>query len=202
MPDAPTPDALDPPDAHWGRRPGARPPLPAWVPLGFAAALAVLLTLVVALVVRPPGPLDQPDPADQRNGLLLDGPRVPGEVGEVSFGGGPVVLLFLRQAPDPGTLQSWSAAVPEAARAYVVIQNGAGRQPEVGDREAGGAGYDVVVDPEEQLADAVDLPEPRDGGPGIGYAVVDSERVVRYSTLDPAWPDNAFEIATIVGELR
>lgn len=50
-------------------------------------------------------------------------------------------------------------------------------------------------------AAAVDLPEPEDGGPGVGYAVIDSARVVRYATLDPRWHENAFELDTIVGAI-
>ena len=57
---------------------------------------------------------------------------------------------------------------------------------------------EVVVDPDGRLADAVALPTPVDGGPGIGYAVVDSQRQVRYSTLDPAYLVNAFEVTTIL----
>jgi hypothetical protein len=45
----------------------------------------------------------------------------------------------------------------------------------------------------------VALPEPVDGGPGVGYAVADGERLVRYFTLAPNWPDNAVEVATITG---
>lgn len=57
----------------------------------------------------------------------------------------------------------------------------------------------TVIDPTGALAAAVALPPPVGGGRGVGYAVVDAGRVVRYSTLDPSWPGNAFEVATIVG---
>ena len=48
---------------------------------------------------------------------------------------------------------------------------------------------------------SVDLPTPVDQGRGIGYAVVDSDRQVQYSTLDPVYLTNAFEVATIVGSV-
>jgi hypothetical protein len=89
----------DPQDARWGRLPGAEPPLQWWLPAAVAAAVAVVLMLVVVLVVRPPGPLDDPDPADQRDGLLLDGPVLPPDVGGVELGGRPVVVLFERDEP-------------------------------------------------------------------------------------------------------
>lgn len=181
-------------DDEWGRVPGLRPPLPTWAPPVWFLALAVVLTVVVVLLVRPPGPLDQPDPAYQRDGLLLDGLRVPQEVAGVSFGGRPVVLLFDRAVPDPGGLERWMAQVPQRAEVRLVV-------PEPVPRLVADPRLEVVVDPAGLLADAVELPVPVDGGPGIGYAVVDSDRVVRYSTLDPVYLDNAFEVETIVGSV-
>ncbi|MGI8535796.1 MAG: hypothetical protein ACR2K2_04700 [Mycobacteriales bacterium] len=147
--------------------PGLRPPLPAWAPFGWFAVLAVVLSAVVVVLVRPPGPLDQPDPAYQRDGLLLDGPVVPQEVAGVEFGAQPVVLLFDRDLPDPEALAAWLAEVPEGAVVRLVVPTAVPRAP--------------------------DPP---------GYAVIDSDRRVRYSTLDPAYLTNAFEIATIVGSVR
>lgn len=190
------PAGTDAVDVRWGRRPGAQPPMPAWLPLVFAAALAGLLAVVVLAVVRPAGPLDQHDLAYQRDGLLDTAPVVPDRVAAVTFGGRPVALLFLREPPDPQRLQEWLAGLPEAADPVVVVQSAPvapGAVP---------TSAQVVRDPDERLAAAVALPAPNDGGPGIGYAVVDSERVVRYSTLDPRWYDNAFEVATIVGATR
>lgn len=59
----------------------------------------------------------------------------------------------------------------------------------------------VVRDLDRTLAQAVGLPRARDGGPGVGYAVIDSGRTVRYATLDPSWRGNGFEIATIAGAI-
>ena len=181
-------------DDDWGRVPGSRQPLPPWAPLVWFALLAVVLTVVVVWLVRPPGPLDQPDPAYQRDGLLLDGAVVPREVAGVEFGGRPVVLLFDRSLPDPEALADWVAAVPERAVVRLVL-------PEPAPRLLDLPALEVVVDPGGRLADAVDLPTPVDQGPGIGYAVVDSNRQLQYSTLDPAYLTNAFEIATIVGSV-
>ncbi|MGI8535559.1 MAG: hypothetical protein ACR2K2_03495 [Mycobacteriales bacterium] len=181
-------------DDGWGRVPGLRPPLPARAPLVWFAALALALTAVVVVLVRPPGPLDQSDPAYQRDGLLLDGPVVPPEVAGVGFGDRPVVLLFDRALPDADALAGWLAGMRQRAAVRLVVPEPVPRAREL-------AGVPVVADPTGRLAAAVDLPTPVDGGPGIGYAVVDSDRRVRYSTLDPAYLANAFEVATIVGSV-
>jgi hypothetical protein len=176
-------------DPSFGRTPGRRPPLPAWAPLAWFAVIGTVLTFVVVALVRPPGPLDDVDPAFQRDGLLLDGPVVPQQVGAVEFGGRPVVLLFVREPPQPDALKQWLAAVPAAAAVRVVVP-----EPSTSDLPA-----PVVVDPLSKLADVVDMPQPVDGGRPVGYAVIDSDRVVRYATLDPSYLTNSFEVTTIVG---
>lgn len=182
-------------DDDWGRVPGLRPPLPRWAPPAWFVSLALVLTVVVVVLVRPPGPLDQPDPANQRNGLLLAGPTVAPQVAGVDFGARPVVLLFDRDLPEGADLQRWVEQVPTGAEVHLVV-------PGPLDPEAATAlETKVVIDPQAGLAAAVDLPTPVDGGAGIGYAVVDSNRQVRYSTLDPVYLENAFEIATIVGSV-
>ena len=180
-------------DDDWGGEAGRRPPLPSWVPLAWWAALAVTLIFVVVVVVlvRPPGPLDQPNPERQRDGLLLDGPLVPSTVAGVEFGGSPVVLLFEREPPDRQEMASWLGEMPRRVEVRLIFPEPAAASVDAGLVE-------VVVDPDGRLADAVALPTPVDGGPGIGYAVVDSQRQVRYSTLDPAYLVNAFEVTTIL----
>lgn len=158
--------------------------------------MCLLLVAAVLVGSRGPGPRDQPDRANQRNGLLLSGPTVEPSLPGLTPGQGPTVLLFVRAAPEGDDLQDWRSTLPAAAHVVLVVQ-------EPGATSTGpataAAGVEVIVDEVGRLADAVDLPEPVDGGPGIGYAVVNTEGVVRYSTLDPAWPDNAFEVDTIVG---
>ncbi len=192
MPTTAAPDAPTSFDEHWGRHAGRRPPLPAWAPLAWFAGLAGVLAFVIVALVRPPGPLDDPNPAYQRDGLLLDGPTVAPQVAGVTFGDRPVVLLFERQAPDADELERWTSQVPAPADTVLVLPEPA--SPDSGVR--------TVVDASGGLAAAVDMPEPVDGGHPVGYAVIDSERVVRYATLDPEYLSNAFEVATITGAVR
>lgn len=172
---------------------GRRPPVPAWAPLAWFSALASVLLFVVVALVRPPGLLDDPDPAYQRDGLLLDGPVVAQNVSGVDFGGRPVVLLFVRDLPTPDALAAWTADISAGAETHVVVPEQKAGAPALGEN--------VVVDP-GRLAEAVDMREPVDQGTPVGYAVVDSSRVVRYATLDPAYLKNAFEVAVIAGAVR
>lgn len=179
--------SVDPDDLALGRVPGLLPPLrPGGAWLWLAALLAVLSFVVVALV-RPPGPRDQADLAYQRDGLLRDGPVVPRSVAGVELGGRVVVLLFQRRSPTAGQMQRWLDELSDDREVRLVLPGPAPAPLPV----------PVAVDPAGALARAVDLPRPNDGGRGIGYAVVDADRVVRYSTLDPSWLRNAFEVKTV-----
>lgn len=164
----------------------------AWLPLAWFAVLALVVTGVVLALVRPPGPLDQPDPAHQRDGLLRDGPRLAAELAGVRFGDRPVVLLFVRQVPADTALRRWAQQVPDRATVRLVLARGPVPRLRV----------EAVVDAQRRLERAAGMPTPVDGGPAVGYAVVDSARVVRYATLDPEYVSNAFEVATMAGAVR
>ena len=186
----------DPDDVGWGRVCGCPPPIGARTPLWFAVIGGVLLIAVVLLLIRLPGPLDERTLADQRNGLVASGPLVPPVVAGVAFGGNAVVLLFQRQVPDADELARWRAGLPADLTVRVVVQVPEGAVP------AMVAGIAVVTDGLRVLSDAVALPASRDGGAGVGYAIVDAGRVTRYATLDPSWAVNAFEVVTILGAVR
>lgn len=102
-----------------------------------------------------------------------------------------MVLLFVREPPGRQQLTTWLSQLPGRAEVRLVL-------PEPEGSPVGPELVEVVVDPDGDLADAVSLPIPVDGGPGIGYAIVDSQRQLRYSTLDPAYLVNAFEVVTIL----
>lgn len=170
----------------------SQPPLTSRTVMVAAVLMTALLAVVVLNVVHLPGPLDERTLADQRNGLLRNGPHLPASLAGVTFGEQPVVLLFLRSAPSAEDVRSFAKDLPARARLRLVLQSPSPGQPE-------GQQTNDVLDPRQVLAQAVDLPRPNDGGPGVGYAIVDSTRTVQYSTLDPSWPTNGFEAATIVG---
>ena len=171
----------DPEDVAWGRVPGADPPIRWQVPVIVFLIAALLLALVIVFVVKSPGQLDDPDPANQRAGLLLNGPALPVQVAGVSFGDHPVIVLFERTPPTGKAFQQWSQTVSDDDVQLVVVVTGS-QQASV-------------------LAAAVNMPIPVDGGPPVGYAVIDANRVVRYATLDPVYTRNSFEVDVITGTI-
>lgn len=185
-------------DREWGRQQGARPPLGARAVVIWWLTTATLLTAVIVAVVGGPGPLDDPNPGDQRAGFLFD----PGEapvVGSLQLPGRPVgerpvFLLFDRRGYDAGRVEPVLAEVPEGFAFVVVVPR---RPPslELPQRVS------VVADPRRRLADAVDLSEPVAGGFPVGYALIDAQRRVRYATLDPEYEEHAFEVHIVTGPL-
>lgn len=172
----------------------AAPPLPSSAPLFVWAAMAVVLAAIVLLAVPGPGPLDDPQPGDQRPGILLD----PGEgptAGQLALPGDPigrrpVLVIFDRELPAAGALERFLAQAPERAATFVVVRDApiaAGRVRQTR----------VVEDRAGLIAAALQMPQPKDGGPPVGYAVVDSSARVRYATLDPAYRQHGAELDTI-----
>lgn len=187
-------------DAEWGRRRGAEPPLPARAPLMWWGAMAVVLTVVVVAVVGGPGPLDDPNPGKQRPGFLVDaddarvvrGLLLPGD----PVGRRPVFLAFDRKVPRPDALRGLLRVVPDRFAAVLAVAPGrAIVAPKQGR-------FIVVVDTGGRLARAVGLDRPKDGGPPIGYAVIDAGARVRYATLDPTWTEQGFEVAIVANAAR
>lgn len=187
-------------DRYWGRIGGARPPLPARAPLLFWFAGALVLAFVVVAVIRAPGALDDPNEGDQRPGFLVDvdeargvaGLELPGDpVGRV-----PVVVIFDRRISPPQRLQSFLRDVPGDVAVVLVVSEPIDEQPRLP------AGVRLVAGSGGRIADALGMPQPRDGGAPVGYAVIDRDARVRYATLDPAYPEHAFEVEIIAGALR
>jgi len=87
-----------------------------WAPVVAWVAGAAVLAVVLLAVVPEPGPLDDPDEAAQRSGVLLSGPPV----GDLSLPGDPVgrrpvVLVFDRRLPDPDALERFVDGVADGA---------------------------------------------------------------------------------------
>lgn len=159
-----------------------------WVVAAFASV--VLLTVAARLE----GGRDDVDQAEQRVGFLDEGPLpipAPPVASGLPASGQPTVVLFLRPDDAGQECREVSRSVASAA-AIVAVLSGPGACDEV-------AG--VVVDPERRTAAAYGMRVPADGGPPVGYAVVDAQSRVRYRTLDPHPAAHSGEISTVLAGL-
>lgn len=79
--------------------------------VGAAIALTVLVISVLMLVPRP-GPQDESSFANQRKGLLANGPRMPAALAGIGFDGHLTVLLFVRRLSSSVRVARWHAREP------------------------------------------------------------------------------------------
>lgn len=140
-------------------------------------------------------PLDDRNLAYQRPGYLdPNGPpyvalRLPGPFPRLGHMG---VAFFARPADTAALVSAVQQNRALRDRADIVIVLGAASPPAV-------AGpVPVVADPTGSIALAYGMRQPRDGGPAVGYAVVDMVGLVRYATLDPGAADRLGEVETIL----
>lgn len=155
------------------------------VAAGFGALLAVARASA--------GPLDDPDPAHQRPGLL--------DLGELPVPAPPVS----EGVPAPGTEAVVFFVRPAGLQALCGALNDAGLEGEpdlvvvvAGPVAPCATDVAVVTDQRGRLADAYGLRPPADRGAPVGYVVVDEAGRIRYRTLDPEVADLLGEVDTIL----
>lgn len=178
----------------WGLVPGSVPPIPNWLPPLFWLAASAALAALVLAVVPHPGPLDDPDPAQQRPGFLtsaaearsVTGLRLPGG----PIGRRPVLIVFDRTLPDASELAKLVRRLPQALATIVVVSGGA---------RPASFPVPVLIDRGARIARRVSMRTPEDGGAPIGFALVDRRGRVRYATLDPGYLEHQGEDATLAG---
>lgn len=170
--------------------PGRRALVSVWV------VAAVALGSLVTLAENARGPLDDPDPAQQRPGFL-DGFDLPAPAPRVDplvpRQGRRAVVFFERRARLVELCPALEGSDLFDAADVAVVVAGAEVGAEI---DCGGA--TVVADPSGQIADAFALRRPAGGGPPTGYAVVDRDGQIRYRTIDPSAADELGEVRTIV----
>ncbi len=163
--------------------------------IGIWLVAALILGGALLAADRTRHPLDDPDLAFQRPGFL-DAHHAPAPAPPVAPGvptpGTRVVVFFTRPEHLPELMSKLARAssLTGLVQSVVVVSGAA----------SGGvvSGVPVVTDPDGRLAAAFMLDRPRDGGPPVGYAVVDSHGQIRYRTLDPGMADRLDEVETMV----
>ena len=168
--------------------PGRRALLAVWV------SAAVVSGGLLFAAGRLEGPLDDPDQAKQRVGFLDEGP-LPIAAADVTGGlpavGRATVVVFLRPDEAGKECRELSDRLGSAATVVVVV-SGPASCPGIRASK---------VDPESRTAALYGMRVPDDGGPPVGYAIVDAEKRVRYRTLDPVPAGHTGEIKTILRAL-
>ena len=179
--------------------------MPRWVLARVAVGVTTALVLGVALAVSMvhPGPLEDPDLAMQRAGILdVVGPRsqaVPLTTA-VPSRGRVAVVFFLRPAQAGPLVSALDSPSGQQLRGLVDI--GIIIAPTATAVTPNDPATAVVADPDGLLAQGYRMRLPRDGGPPVGYAVVGTDGTVRYRTEDPQVTDGLDEVLTIVDALR
>lgn len=153
------------------------------------------LSSLVAISIASRTGGDDPDQGRQRPGILdLGGlpapaPRLPG----VEVDGREAVVFFGGRDPAAlcAALDDPPAELADAALVVVAEQPLPCPAPVVA----------VQLSP-PRAAKAYGLPTPRDGGPPLGYAIIDDRGRIRYRTLDPELPSLLHEVATMLRAVR
>ncbi|MGQ0717428.1 MAG: hypothetical protein ACT4NP_08945 [Pseudonocardiales bacterium] len=175
-----------------GQVPGPGPARRGLLTVWLAAAAASAALLVVIQLSQ--GQADDPDPAYQRPGVLdlaaLPVPA-PAVTPQVPRPGSPAVVFFER----PDRLSGLCTALPgtglTAEAELVVVTSG----PVTGCGEV-----PVIADPAGRIAEGYGMRTPIDGGPPVGYAVVDATGSIRYRTLAPEISELQ-EVSVMLGAL-
>ncbi len=161
--------------------------------VGIWAVAAIGLGLLLA-AASPRGPLDDADPARQRPGYL-DGGGLPAPAPDLGGGvpapGRRAVVFFVR----PGQIGPLCQALPASGlgtrASLAVIVSSPSDCP----------GQATLIVDSGGLARRFGMPTPVDGGPPVGYAVVDTAGRIRYRTLDPRGVGGLDEVATMLRDV-
>ncbi|GAC1545004.1 MAG: hypothetical protein NVS3B12_33820 [Acidimicrobiales bacterium] len=169
---------------------------PRWHLVGTWVAAALLFGGLLALSRSGYRGLDDPDQAFQRPGLLDVGP-LPGHPPAVTPlipRGGRRAVVFFTRARGLAPLERALAGAADLRRmADVVIVDEA-----VPPAPAGVGTVAFVADAGGELAHAYGMRVPRDGGPPVGYAIVDRSGRIRYATIDPGDARRLREVRTML----
>jgi len=153
-----------------------------------AAAIGLGALLAAA---SPRGPLDDPDPARQRPGFL-DGGGLPVPAPDLGRGvpapGRRAVVFFVRPKQIGPLCQALPASGLGTRASLAVIVTSPSDCP----------GQAALIVDGGGLARRFGMPTPIDGGPPVGYALVDTAGRIRYRTLDPRGAGGLDEVATML----
>ena len=142
-------------------------------------------------------PLHDPDQAWQRTGVLLPAQTYPSpSVGGEPRPGQRAIVFFARRLTGHHLFHDLADQADLARAADLIVVTPDGSRPVI---QSGIRRF--VMDADGSLATAFGLRRPVDGGPPVGYVLVDSRGDIRFRTLDPGFGQRAWEIKLLLGDL-
>lgn len=142
-------------------------------------------------------PLNDPDQAQQRTGVLLPTGQDPApKVPALDIPGRPAVILFDRTLAGRHLFHDLADQSDLTRNAELVVVTPDGSRPIIE------TGIDhFLADQDEAVAQAFELRKPIDGGYPVGYVLVDSSGFIRFRTLDPGYDRRVWEIRLLLSEM-
>lgn len=162
-------------------------------------SIAVLFGLLLGFAEYSRSHLDDPDPALQRPGSLIPATfKVPEITPGFPRPGRPLLVIFVRSVAGQLLFHDLAVQSDLSLIADIILVTADGREPTITQGLSA-----VVADADGTIAKTYQLNTPIDGGYPVGYAVVDRQGFLRYTTLDPhcVGMSNGVEIKVILNNL-
>lgn len=159
---------------------------------------ALVMGALLGLAEGRRNPLNDPDQAWQRTGVLLPARSEPAPViGSSHSLGRRRVIVFARSLKGRHLFPDLADQSDLTGDADLVVVTLDGSRPMI---EWGID--DFLTDRDGSLANAFRFRSPIDGEYPVGYTLIDGEGFIRYRTLDPGFDRRAWEIKLLLSEMR
>jgi hypothetical protein len=160
-------------------------------------SVALLLGGLLAFAEYRRNSLNDSGQAHQRTGVLFPpymyrSPMVDGEPRP----GHRAVFFFARSLANDHLFSDLADQADLASATDLIVVTPDGSRPLI---EQGIKGF--VGDSDHSIARAFGLRPPIDGGPPVGYVLVDAEGYIRFRTLDPGFSRRTWEIKLLLGDM-
>jgi hypothetical protein len=165
-----------------------------WIWIAVAGIFAGLL----GLAEYQRNPLNDPDAARQRTGVVLPPGQEPAPtISSLEIQGRPAVVIFDRSLAGRYLFHDLAHQSDITKNAALIVVTSDGSRPTIE------TGIDRILSDEDgAIAEAFSLRRPIDGGYPVGYALLDASGFIRFRTLDPGYAGHAWEIRLLLSGLK
>ena len=161
-------------------------------------AAALFFAAFLGLAEYQRNPLNDPDAARQRTGVVLPpGEEPPPTISSLDIHGRPAVIIFDRSLAGRHLFHDLADQSDITKNAALIVVTSDGSRPTIE------TGIDrILSDADGAIAEAFSLRRPIDGGYPVGYALVDASGFIRFRTLDPGYAGRAWEIRLLLSDMK